>query len=192
MKKNDIIIIILFIIIISFILFILLTERKDGFTSLDSGIGEYQYLAPIPEYNTWTDTTVDQFISKYNEVNKQNLQKNFINQWFHVALEDEAKYYISNGKFPICPYIINYCNNEPTLLNNLGLDPSGNPITLNLLQKFQPNRIIYAMLILKIQEKLDPQPDAYLIYVGKKEPPTYNNNTNNNTNIMSNIKNYFG
>ena len=186
MKKNNYIIFILFIVIISFILFIFITEKREGFTLMDKGIGEYQYLAPIPGYNTWSDTTVDQFIAKYNEVNSQDLQKQFIKQWFQIALEDEAKYYISNGMFPICSYIVNYCNNEPTLLNNLGLDNYGNPITLNTFQKFQPNRLIYAILILKTQEKMDPQPDAYLIYVGKKEQPNYNND------IMSNIISYFG
>jgi hypothetical protein len=177
MKKNDYIIFILFIIIILFVLFIFITEEREGFTLTDKGIGEYQYLAPIPGYNTWSDTTVDQFITKYNEITSQNIQQSFINQWFNIALEDEAKYYISNGIFPVCTYIVDYCNNQPTLLNKLGLDPSGNPITLNFFQKYQPNRVIYAMLILKTQEKLDPQPDSYLIYVGKKEAPTYNNDS---------------
>lgn len=178
MKKNDYIILILFIVIILFILFIFITEEREGFTIMDKGIGEYQYLAPIPGYNTWSDTTSSQFITKYNEVTGQNIQQDFVKQWFSFALEDEAKYYITNGMFPICTYIVNYCNNEPTVLNKLGLDPSGNPITLNLFQKYQPNRLIYTLVLLKIQEKIDPLPDAYLIFIGKKEQPNYNSDNN--------------
>jgi hypothetical protein len=182
MKKNNYIILILFIVFISFILFIFITKNREGFTIIDKNIGEYQYLAPIPEYNTWSDEIVDQFITKYNEVTGQTTPKEYINNWFKIALEDEAKYYISKGVFPICPYIINYCNNEPTVLNKLGLDPSGNPITLDMFQKYQSNRFLYNVIILPIQEKMDPMPDACLIFLGKKEPPTY----------TSNLISYFG
>jgi hypothetical protein len=185
MKKNNSIILILFIVFICYILFIFITEKREGFALMDKSIGEYQYLAPIPEYNTWSDTTVDQFITKYKEVTEQQLSKEGIQNWFKLALEDEAKYYISNGIFPICHYMINYCNNEPTSLNKLGLDPSGNPVTLQLLQKYQSNRFWFMVIIFPIQEKMDPQPDACLIFLGKKEPPTYSNN------IMSNIISYF-
>ena len=176
MKKNDYVILILFIVFISFILFIFITENVEGFTVIDKDIGEYQYLAPIPEYNTWSDTIIDQFITKYNEVTGKTISKEYIKDWFKIALEDEAKYYISKGLFPICPYIINYCNNEPTLLNKLGLDDLGNPITLDTFQKYQPNRFLYNIIILPIQEKISPQPDACLIFLGKKEPPKYSNN----------------
>ena len=81
--------------------------------------------------------------------------------------------------------MINYCNNEPSTLQRFGLDPSGNPVTLQLLQKFQPNRYWFMIIILPIQKDLDPQPDATLIFLGKKEPPKYNND------IMSNVMSYF-
>ena len=177
-RKNNYIILILFIILICFILFIFIIEKREGFTSLNNNIGEYQYLAPIPQYNTWSDSTINEFIPIYKKVtnsladdyiNKDYVVKNFV----MYALEDEAKYYISNSKWPICPYIINYSNNEPTLLNKMGLDTSGNPITLEYLQQFRPNRYIFMILILPIQEKMDPKPDACLIYLGEKEPPTY-------------------
>ena len=185
-KNNNYVILILFIVIICYILFIFMTEKRERFTLMDKGIGEYQYLAPIPEYNTWSDTTVDKFITKYKEVTGQELEKKFINYWFNFTLEDEATYYISNGIFPICTYMINYCNNEPSTLQKFGLVPSGNPVTLQLLQKFQPNRYWFMIIIYPIQYNLDPQPDATLIYLGKKEPPTYNND------IMSNVMSYFG
>ena len=186
MKKNNSIILILFIVIILFILFIFITEKRERFTLMDKDIGEYQYLAPIPGYNSWSDTTVDQFITKYKEVTGQQFQKEGIVNLVQMALEDEATYYISNGMFPICSYIVNYCNNEPTSLNNLGLDPSGNPITIKILQKYQPNRFLYSIIIYPIQEKMDPMPDACLIFLGKKEQPNYNNDT------ISNIMSYFG
>ena len=106
-----------------------------------------------------------------------------------MALEEEAKYYISNGKFPICTYMINYCNNEPTSINKFGLDPSGNPVTLQLFQKYQPNRYLFMIIIYPIQLNLDPQPDATLIFLGKKEPPTYTDNDNNS--IINKFMSYF-
>jgi hypothetical protein len=187
MKKNNYIILILFIIFICYILFTFITKKREGFTQMDKNIGEYQYLAPIPEYNTWSDTTIDEFSEKFYQVTNFKPSKQFVmDQYIKIALEEEAKYYISNGIFPVCPYIINYCNNEPTTINKLGLDASGNPITLEMFQKFQPNRFIYMVIIFPIQEKMDPQPDACLIFLGKKEPPTYSSDTINK--IMS----YFG
>ena len=189
MKKNNSIIFILTLILICYILFVIMVEKREEFALMDKGIGEYQYLAPIPEYNTWSDTTVDQFIVKYKEVTQQELEKKFINNWFNMALEEEAKYYISNGKFPICTYMINYCNNEPTSINKFGLDPSGNPVTLQLFQKYQPNRYLFMIIIYPIQLNLDPQPDATLIFLGKKEPPTYTDNDNNS--IINKFMSYF-
>jgi hypothetical protein len=156
-RKNHYIILILFIILICFILFIFIIERREGFTSLDAGIGEYQYLAPIPQYNTWSDSTINDFIPIYkkatNKLSDDNINKDYIIKTFYpYALEDEAKYYIANSKWPLCPYIINYSNNEPTIINKMGLDPSGNPFTLDYFQKFMPNRYIYMYLIKKIRE----------------------------------------
>lgn len=177
-RKNEYIVLILFLILISFVLFILITKKREGFTSVDTNIGEYQYLAPIPQYNTWSDSTIDEFIPIYkkvtNKLSDDGINKDYIVKNFVIyALEDEAKYYISNSKWPICPYIINYCNNEPTSLNKMGLDKDGNPITIDYFQQFMPNRYIYMYLILPIQEKMDPKPDACLIYLGEKEQPTY-------------------
>lgn len=175
-RKNNYIIIILFIILITFIFIIFFIDKREGFTSIDTSIGEYQYLAPIPQYNTWSDSTIDKFIPIYKEATNslEDINKDYVAKYFFMyALEDEAKYYISNSKWPLCPYIINYCNNEPTTINKVGLDASGNPITLEDFQKSMPNRYIYMVLILAIQQKLDPKPDACLIYLGEKEPPTY-------------------
>jgi len=185
-RKNEYIVLILFLILFSFVLFILITEKREGFTSVDTDIGEYQYLAPIPQYNTWSDSTIDEFIPIYkkvtNKLSDDGINKDYIVKNFVIyALEDEAKYYISNSKWPVCPYIINYCNNEPTLLNKMGLDNNGNPITIDYFQQFMPNRYIYMYLLLPIQEKMDPKPDACLIYLGEKEPPTYG--------LVNNIKN---
>ena len=92
-RKNHYIVLILFIILICFILFIFIIEKREGFTSLDSGIGEYEYLAPIPQYNTWSDSTIDEFIPIYKKatnklsddyINKDNVVKNFV----IYALED--------------------------------------------------------------------------------------------------------
>ena len=190
-RKNHYIVLILFIILICFILFIFIIERKEGFTSLDAGIGEYEYLAPIPQYNTWSDSTIDEFIPIFkkatNKLSDDNINKDYVIKTFYTyALEDEAKYYIANSKWPYCPYIINYCNNEPTVINKMGLDPFGNPVTIDYLQKFISNRFIYMLLLLTIQEKLNPKPEACLIYLGEKKEPTYNNN---NSSIFSTIKN---
>lgn len=189
MNKNDLIILILSIIFICYILFVSVIGKREEFVLMDKGIGEYQYLAPIPAYEKWSDTTIDQFIEKFGKVTGFTPGKEFINNTLAINItEDEAKYYISNGKYPICPYIVNYCNNEPTSINNLGLDSSGNPITIQLLQKYQANRIIYQIIILPIQKILDPKPDACLIYLGEKEPPTYNNNDDS---ILNKIVSYF-
>jgi hypothetical protein len=188
MNKNDSIIFILSIIFICYILFVSVIGKREEFVLMDKGIGEYQYLAPIPAYEKWSDTIVDQFLVKYDQVADHEFPKEYIVNFLSTyTSEEEAKYYISNGKFPICPYVINYCNNEPTLINKFGLDSSGNPITIEMLRKGQPNRIIYAVIILPIQEKLDPKPDACLIYLGEKEPPTYNNDDS----IVNKIVSYF-
>jgi hypothetical protein len=73
----------LFILLLTIILFLLpITEGFDlGFKPTSPLIGEFEYLAPIPPDNRWTQDTIDKFVDKYNSVNELS-EKELLNTCF--------------------------------------------------------------------------------------------------------------
>ena len=93
----------LFILLLICILFLLpITEGFSlSFKPTSPLIGEFEYLAPIPPDNRWTQDTIDKFVDKYNSVNEMTEYKmlkseTFANKPIEFALEKEATYFIDN------------------------------------------------------------------------------------------------
>lgn len=129
---------------------------REGFGSSD----QYQYLAPDPSGNTWDTITIQNFVKKYNQVNdlSGNTAINAVdfkpNSSFFMenASVAEAQYYAQNGKWPYCSYLTD------NLIPNL--------------QKLFPNRLVYAVGMSGIEQKITPLPLSYEIYSGTKTDPS--------------------
>jgi hypothetical protein len=147
--------------------------------------GMYDYLAPPPPTNTWSDATFKAIIPVINSntcpkgtgegcippnftVNDE--QKKMIYQF---ATEAEAKYYIQNKKWPYCQYIIDYVNKNPDLFKLAGAkDPSGKDMTLTTTQQIVPNRLFYAVYIGQKESQMSPAPLSYQIFMGTSKSPS--------------------
>jgi len=140
-------------ILVTTIFFTLLSPIREGLTN------QYEYLAPDPSGNTsWSQDTINQFIIKYNTVNDLSGNNAMSNNdfqsgsmWLSNVSEEEANYYIQNGKWPYNQYVTN------------NLMPS--------LQKRWPNRLTYAVGIGLDEANQVPQPLSYQIYSGTKPAP---------------------
>jgi len=146
--------------------------------------GMYDYLAPPPPNNSWSDATFKAIIPVINSntcptgsgqgcippnftVNDE--QKKFVYQF---ATEAEAKYYIQNKKWPYCQYIIDYVNKNPDLFKLAGAkDPSGKDMTLTTTQQIVPNRLFYAVYIGQKESTMSPVPMSYRIFMGTEKSP---------------------
>ena len=74
--------------------------------SSSSGFGS---IGPIPVDNKWSDQTVTDFKAawKKNNPDQPDMTDQEAANLFKVATEDDAKYYIANGKWEWTPYFIN-------------------------------------------------------------------------------------
>jgi hypothetical protein len=136
-------------------LFNVMIPCREGLTSLD----QYQYLAPDPSGNTWSADTITQFTAKYNTVNDLSGNKAIDSSDFSAgsfftenATEQEAQYYVQNGKWPYDSYVTT--NLIPTI------------------QKKFPNRFVYAMAIGSSEANMNPQPVSYKIFSGTTPDPS--------------------
>ena len=141
--------------------------------------GMYDYLAPPPPNNTWSDATFKAIIPIINSYTcptgtgptcippnfvLNDEQKKFI---YETATEAEAKYYIQNKKWPYCKYIVDYVNKIPDLFKLVGLkDPSGKDLTLDTAQQIYPNRLFYRVFIQNKESEMTPVPMSYQIFMG--------------------------
>uniref|UniRef100_A0A6C0BC23 Uncharacterized protein n=1 Tax=viral metagenome TaxID=1070528 RepID=A0A6C0BC23_9ZZZZ len=148
----------------------------EGFTA-----DKYKYLAPVPKDNTWSQDTMTKFAEKWNTVNKATdifvLKPDVQNlgSYIGMALEEEATYYIQNGKWPYNFYITNFLNKNPTIFGNM-LMPDGTPVTTSNISQMWPVRIVYNQVILQNPGKIvlpDSETDqtAYKIFMGTIPDP---------------------
>ena len=74
--------------------------------SSSSGFGS---IGPIPVDNKWSDQTVTDYKAawKKNNPDEPDITDQKVASLFKVATEDDAKYYIANGKWEWTPYFIN-------------------------------------------------------------------------------------
>jgi hypothetical protein len=141
-------------------IFISFYKIKEGFDN--SSIGEYAYLAPVPANNTWSQATQDAFWISYKKNYKMRQLLN-VGAVMENTTEEEAKYYISNNKFPWGSYITNaftsYFKTHP------------NPqVTIENMQNAYSTRELYKELFLD-ESKQTPTPLSYQIYMGTAQPP---------------------
>jgi|688.fasta_scaffold89734_5 hypothetical protein len=171
----------LFILLLICILFLLpITEGFSfSFKPTSPLIGEFEYLAPIPPDNTWTQDTIDKFVDKYNSVNempeyKMLKSETFANKPIEFALEKEATYFIDNGKWPINKYVTDYLTNQkpqPPIFGQAIPNRPGKVYSLETLSTMFPSRFIYELLIAPAEMQVSPIPMSYQIYKGSIPPP---------------------
>jgi len=170
----------LFILLLVFLLLFLPITEGFIFSSIKTPlIGEYDYLAPIPESNTWSQDTIDKFVDKCNSVNELPAERmlksdTFIGVGFlTLALEEEATYFINNGKWPINKYVTEYLikNNSFMFGKPIPARP-GKVYSLETIAEMMPNRLIYQLLISTIEMQMNPIPMSYQIFKGTVEPPS--------------------
>lgn len=143
--------------------FIPSSSSSSSSSATDSSNNIYQYLAPLPSDNMWSQDTQNNWVKKLNdylvstdpsatvfttidEVN-QTMQINYMTE----ASEAEAQSYIQNGVWPVDTYVTNLYNNMISQYNNLN-SPTDQLKTeeknmWNELQKIYPNRVIYRMYL---------------------------------------------
>ena len=166
-----------FILLLVFLLFLLPITEGFGFSSTKIPlIGEFDYLAPVPESNTWSQDTIDKFIDKYNSVNKLPaavmLKSDTI--WFlPVTQEKEAIYFIDNGNWPINTYVTEYLTkNKPPIFGQPLPDRPDEVYSLETISEIIPNRVIYQLFISTSEMQMNPLPMSYQIFKGTVEPPS--------------------
>jgi len=168
MKNKLVLLFVLFI-----LLFISFSSFRESFTA--SSIDPFKYLAPVPSGNTWSQTTINDFTNKFNTVNStQNsgevaaqINPSFLNYIMSNALEEEAQYYIQNGKFFLDSYVTDYLTKNPVIRFD-------KPYTIDQLSAMGPNRLIYGQFLSRAELQQSPQPLSYQIYKGITPPPTSN------------------
>ena len=134
-------------------------------------IGEYEYLAPPPADNSFTDATwnafVPIFLQQNKDINIQQMVRAFVAKWY---TENELKYYIANKAWPIDAYVK---KNVITFLEKKGETKDFLDKVKQMLDKsvLWSNRVFYAKFIAPEESKLSPQPLSYQIYMGTAKPP---------------------
>jgi hypothetical protein len=174
----------LFILLLTIILFLLpITEGFDlGFKPTSPLIGEFEYLAPIPPDNRWTQDTIDKFVDKYNSVNELSEKEMLKSQMFATneniflinALEKEATYFINYGKWPINKYVTEYLNNQKPKHPIFGQpipNRTGKVYSIDTLSTMFPKRFLYQIFISSGEMQVSPIPMSYQIFKGSVPPP---------------------
>jgi hypothetical protein len=171
----------LFILLLLSILF--LFPITEGLATKSPLIGEFDYLAPIPSSNVWSQDTIDKFISKFNSVNELP-DANMIKPdtlpdsgFLQLALEKEAMYYNDNGNWPINRYVTDYINNQNPKHPIFGQPipgRSGKVYSLETLSALWPNRLIYQTFIYTTEMQMTELPLSYKIFKGIIPPPPSN------------------
>ena len=171
------------------LIFILFMSSKEGFetpsvTSItDSAkssittpsIGKYDYLAPIPVGNMWNPDIITKFVNRFNSGlgtgNDDKLVKpddQQVKSFSVYALEEEAVYYINHGNFPVCLHVKDFFDANPDVYPPQKVGTL--TITTKNISQFVPNRILYASFLAPKESQVNPPPESYEIYTGKKQP----------------------
>jgi hypothetical protein len=134
---------------------------KEGF---DSSIGEYEYLAPIPPNTTWSQDTQTAFTNAWNTNPTTKGATLDLNIMMQEVTEEEAEYFIANGKFPWGSYITNAVQQIPNVTQQI----------IDMVQTMNPTRQLYRLdsNFLQTESKQTPAPLSYQIYMGTAQPPS--------------------
>jgi hypothetical protein len=164
-----------YIFLVVFILFIFLFNFSHVREGLTGSVGDYDYLAPVPVNNSWSDATWKDYITVHNTLNcPSGKGPNCIRNPPHPDLvklynqnisEAEGQYYIQNGKWPYDNYVTTYASKHPIP------DPTGKNVNVSDIQRYVANRQFYGMFISPTESKMVPQPLSYQIYTGQAKPP---------------------
>ena len=173
---------ILYFILIIFLLLIFynftVTTFYEGMTTLS--INDYEYLAPIPSNNSWSEETINQFTSKYLSVFPGVTSVN-TKDYEPMALEAEAQYYIENGMFPLDTYVKNYLSQNTNF--------NGDKYNPTLIAQIYPNRFVYQQIIEPKEKELSPQPLSYQIFMGTAQQQNISSPTSSSSPSLLNLMN---
>ena len=161
-KNKFILLIILAVLLIVYFM----SSFREGLENSDSNMDQYKYLYPPPANNMWSQQTMNDFAKKFNEVNNRvgapgAVQPNaqFLSTYMQNMLEEEAQYYIQNGKFVLDSYITDYLTKNPPNL-------FGETQTVDQIAALAPNRLVYDQVLYRLERAQSPQPLSYQIYKG--------------------------
>jgi len=157
------------------------SSTLPGISPKPPPIGKYDYLAPPPP-DIWNQDIINKFVNKWNS-NLGNGNDNYMldasaftksgagKKIYENVLEEEAVYYINNGRWPINTYVSDYLDANPTAIpDNFKLE-NGTRITRNNISQYFSSRVIYAMIIYIKEYQITPPPESILIFSGQKPPP---------------------
>jgi hypothetical protein len=178
-----------FILLFSFILIVVVlfnfTTFREGLSSDDNNIGEYDFLAP-PTAATIQSITQETWDSLANYLNaKSNLKPGDPN-YLPVPFSDQLKnaygagwgldtfqinYYIKNGEWPWDGYVTKYLNQNPNAYSTANVMIYGVKPNASNAQQLMSNRTAFLNLIWPQTQNENPLPLAGQIFTGKVPPP---------------------
>lgn len=155
--KFDIVILLLLVIFILLITFNIFNKTLERFSLGSSPSSktdsQYDYLAPLPANNTWSEQTQTNFMQKFNaNLLSRDPSATLITtpaipgglNYINSASEIEANYYVENGKWPWDNYVNNIINKSYDSANEQQQEATKNMVTI--FQQYYPNRFIYKMI----------------------------------------------
>ena len=157
--KIDIVILLLIVIFILLIVFNIFNKTLEGFSfgstpssSSSTSDSQYDYLAPLPANNSWSETTQTNFMQKFNaNLLARDPSATLITtpsipgmNYMSLASEIEANYYVENGKWPWDNYVNDIINKSYDNTNEQQQQATKNMVAY--FQQLYPNRLIYRML----------------------------------------------
>jgi hypothetical protein len=170
MKKNKNIVWILLGILI-LLLLVLFVLNKEGMTNEC----KYQYLSPNQTNKALDDTTINDFLTKYDYHMDQigakiKLDRSIYDKWLgmKVFCSDEIEFYIKNNYFPLNSYVINELKTNKNIVLNAPFTPSTISYAYNA-------RMVYYNFIVPAYVGKPNNADlveAQQIYTGEKPEPS--------------------
>jgi len=184
-NKYILFLIIILTIIIIIIILIYFFKKYESFSNKKQIIDDYEYLAPLPPNNFFDDNLISDFITSFNnnaknasttvelpvKITKPYQDDNTVKYLQTTVTRDELKYYIKNGSWPYCKYVLNWLNNDKSEINKLQQFFGNKPATIENLRILFSNRTVYSLLMLPSESKLSIPPYSYQIYTGMIKPP---------------------
>ena len=87
-------------------------SMPSSLSSLTSSSSEFGNIGPLPADNKWTDQTTTDFKVAFKTANGADISDTQLPFLYRFASEDDAKYYISNGKWEYPSYYTNCINDS--------------------------------------------------------------------------------
>jgi hypothetical protein len=132
-------------------------KLTDTSTTSDASNNIYQYLAPLPSDNIWSEDTQTAFIKKLNDyqisvdpsatlfTSMDQIKDKTKVDYMKNATDDEANSYIQNGIWPWDTYITNQLNDYTT--NMTDQEKTTFDKFAKYYDKLLPNRLMYQEII---------------------------------------------